>query len=339
MKTLRSYVRKTLRLSTPLRTATKVWRERNVFIIRYESAGVVGWGEAAPLEGWGSESEDECIEQITRWIECGVLPTTPSASFGVEIAILDHAARRDGQPLWHFLGGNTGRVTCQETLGSNSVKDTILSLGDAFDAGFRTVKLKVGADSLRNDVERMLKVSQSFPDMRLRLDANGSWSLADAQEFVEATRPLNIDYLEQPLQVGDIAGLVALKKLGVTVAVDEGANTQLMRTRLIEAGAVDVFVLKPSVLGSVSELRDEVSRISAEGIRVVFSSAIESAVGRNAVAHVVAGLGTTEPAGLNTGKWIEDDLAPWVIRNAEVILKGPGIGVTLAEVAEQKHGN
>ncbi len=334
---LRSYVRKTLCLSSPLRTATRVWTERVVFIIRYEAAGVVGWGEAAPLEGWGGESEIECAEQLMRWVESGVLPTTPSASFGVDLAVLDHSARCADQPLWRFLGGQSHTVSCQETLGSISPQATLQRLGVAFDAGFRTAKLKVGADALRSDVERVLKVSQSFPDMKLRLDANGSWSVADAAEFVEATREVNIDFLEQPLEVGDVLGLVELRQLGVSVAADEGAVTRVMRTRLIEAGAVDAIIIKPSVLGTVSELRDEVSRISAAGVRVVFSSAIESAIGRNTVAHVVAGLGTAEPAGLNTGKWISDDLAPWVMRGADIILDGPGIGATLADLAEQIH--
>lgn len=335
MNSQRAYVRKTLSLSVPLHTATQVWRERRVFIIRYAEGGVEGWGEAAPLPGWGSESEAECIAQLDRWVETGVLPVTPSASFGVDTAILDHSSKSAAQPLWEFLGGVSGRVTCHETLGSMSLQDTITNLAEAVEAGFSTAKLKVGAAPLQSDVDRVIEVSRSFPQLRLRLDANGSWSLKQAQDFVEATRKANIDYLEQPLSVGDALGLVELRKLGVSVAADEGANSASMRTQLIDLAAVDVMVLKPSVLGSVVALREEVSRISEAGIRVVFSSAIESAIGRTAVAHMVAAVGTNETAGLNTGKWIEDDLAVWVVRNAQIVLEGPGLGVLMTDFSEQ----
>ncbi len=331
----RAYVRKTLSLSFPLHTAARVWRERRVFIVRYVEAGFEGWGEAAPLEGWGSESEAECITQLDRWVETGVMPTTPSARFGVDTAMLDRAAKSAAQPLWEFLGGVSGSVKCHETLGSMSLQETITHLARAVEAGFRTAKLKVGADTLQNDVERVIEASRSFPQLTLRLDANGSWSLKQAQYFVEATQKTNIDYLEQPLSVGDVSGLVELRKLGVSVAADEGANSASMRTQLIDMAAVDVMVLKPSVLGSVAELREEVSRISKAGIRVVFSSAIESAIGRTAVAHIVAAIGTSETAGLNTGKWIEDDLGVWVVRNARIVLGGSGIGVSMTDFSEQ----
>src|SRR6185503_10712419 len=101
------------------------------------------------------------------------------------------------------------------------VNATLPSLGPAavseaarqsVESGFTTLKLKAGAERETDVlVERVREIRLAIgPDVRLRLDVNGAWDLATAEERLEAVARFDIEFVEQPLPAHDLEGLATL---------------------------------------------------------------------------------------------------------------------------------
>lgn len=149
--------------------------------------------------------------------------------------------------------------------------------------GCTTAKVKVAqaGQELRDDVERVAAVREVLgPQGRLRVDANGAWSLADARWAVAALSAFDLEYVEQPCaSVDDLALLrVALARAGVEVliAADESIRKAEDPMRVVRAGAADVVVLKVAPLGGV---RPALAIAAECGLPVVVSSALDTSVG------------------------------------------------------------
>ncbi len=207
--------------------------------------------------------------------------------------------------------------------------------------GCTTVKVKVAektalakdpAASMRQDIQRVRAVRQWYADQgistpKIRMDANGGWTVQQALEVIEtlaADGPL--DYVEQPCHT--VAELVEVRQnlmrrgLFVRVAADEAirktADPIVAVKEVTDAGACDVAVLKVPPLGGVDQLRRVASEVAQRGVSITVSSALDTAVGLGAGLQAAASLVhidddgmVAEPnaAGLATGTLFEQDLA------------------------------
>jgi len=158
---------------------------------------------------------------------------------------------------------------------------------------FETVKIKVaepGQDP-NADLERIWQVRRLYPNARLRLDANGGWSVEQAVAIAGAMvdNKVPLEYLEQPCAtIGELAELrVILKGNGfqIKVAADESVRKVSDPQAVVMAGAADILVLKAAPLGGVSRA----VQIAAEsGLPCAVSSALESSVGLAMGLHLAA---------------------------------------------------
>lgn len=178
----------------------------------------------------------------------------------------------------------------------------------AIASGCSTVKIKVAApgQSVADDVARVTAVRAALPGAKLRVDANGGWTLDEAREALEALGPLGLEYAEQPCaSVEELAALRAAGP-GVAIAADESIRRAEDPLRVRDAGAADVAVLKVQPLGGVRACL----RMAEElGLPVVVSSAVESSVGLRAGVALAAALPNLGFAcGLETGRLLAADL-------------------------------
>lgn len=160
--------------------------------------------------------------------------------------------------------------------------------------GCTTAKVKVAqaGQALRDDVDRVAAVREVLgPHGRVRVDANGAWSLADARWAVAALDAFDLEYVEQPCaSVEDLALLrVALARAGieVRVAADESVRKAEDPLRVARAGAADVLVLKAAPLRGV---RPALALAAECGLPVVVSSALDTSVGIAAGVALAAAL-------------------------------------------------
>ncbi|MEY4310873.1 MAG: hypothetical protein RLZ71_799, partial [Actinomycetota bacterium] len=144
-------------------------------------------------------------------------------------------------------------------------------------ASFDTVKIKVAesGQTIDDDIARVAAVRAAYPAVKIRIDANGGFSVSEALEVAE--RVGELDYFEQPCRtIGELAELRVRLAGAVRVAADESVRKVEDPMAVVHAGAADVLVLKAQPLGGVTRAL----AIAAEcGLPVTVSSALETSVG------------------------------------------------------------
>jgi O-succinylbenzoate synthase len=145
--------------------------------------------------------------------------------------------------------------------------------------GCRTVKAKVGAVPLAEDVARIAATREVLgPDGRIRIDANGGWTVDEAERAIHALAEFDLEYVEQPCATVDELAQVRkrVKYMGIPIAADESVRKAADPLAVARASAADILVLKAQPLGGIAAAL----RIAAEaGLPVVVSSALDTSVG------------------------------------------------------------
>jgi len=286
--------------------------------------GRVGLGEAAPHPLAGETVLRDMMQSIAAAQEALCQPgsvelnaaldrleavPSPEVRAGLEMACWDLAGQYAGVRLAEILA-----PTVRQQVPVNAIIDR-LGPADAASAahdfvaqGFCCLKLKVGRD-VREDVARLAAIRAAVgPRVRLRIDANGMWTLEEALDFLPQLAAYDLDYVEQP--VADVAHLAQVRRaVDVAIAADECVTDAGAVQRLATLCAADVIVVKPGLLG----LRAAVAVIrtaQASGMGVVVTSALDTSIGIAAALHLAATLpDPVLPCGLATASLLAGDLA------------------------------
>ncbi|MFC6882546.1 MULTISPECIES: L-fuconate dehydratase [Actinomadura] len=121
--------------------------------------------------------------------------------------------------------------------------------------GFSQIKLKVGAD-LDEDVRRLRLARQAVgPDVRIAVDANQRWGVAEAITWTRALADSDPYWIEEPTSPDDILGHAAVRRgvAPVKVATGEHVHNRVVFKQLLQAGAVDVVQIDAARVGGVNE--------------------------------------------------------------------------------------
>ncbi|MEU6446209.1 enolase C-terminal domain-like protein [Streptomyces sp. NPDC046979] len=121
--------------------------------------------------------------------------------------------------------------------------------------GFRQIKLKVGAD-LADDVRRLRSARAAVgPDIRIAVDANQRWNVAEAVEWTRALADSDPYWIEEPTSPDDILGHAAVRRgvAPVKVATGEHVHNRIVFKQLLQAEAIDVLQIDAARVGGVNE--------------------------------------------------------------------------------------
>jgi o-succinylbenzoate synthase len=237
--------------------------------------GPAGWGEFSPFADYGPR---ECA----RWLACAV----EAAATGWPAPV------RERVPV---------NVTVP-AVGPQQAHDIVAR------SGCRTAKVKVAepGQSVADDAGRVEAVRAAIgPDGRVRIDANGGWTVPAAAAALATLSQFGLEYAEQPCAT--LPELAELRRqVDVPLAADESIRRAEDPLRVRAAGAADVVVLKAQPLGGV---RAALEIAAACGLPVVVSSAIESSVGLAAGIALAAALPALDYAcGLATMSLLAGDV-------------------------------
>lgn len=328
-----------LPLRSPIDLGGRVIREREGAVVRVAlSSGASGLGDVAPLPGFSSETLDEALAAVRasgeEWegrpvsqspadLRALPAPSTPSAQFGLQQAVLSAVAREHGVSPAHLL-----RESARPTVSLNALlmgtPAEIVAAGRELEvgpSGYPAVKVKVG----RHDPEEEARAVSALHTLwgsavALRLDANRAWTLAEADRFADALGSTPIEYLEEPLT--DPTPLADwTTRTGIPVALDETTREQSPQKLATHAYAA-AFVIKPTLLGFFGTLR-LAERVRRAGVDLVISSAYESGIGLSGLVMLAAALGRRDvPAGLDTYRRLQHDVV-----HPRLPIRGPRIDV------------
>jgi len=155
-------------------------------------------------------------------------------------------------------------------------------------SGCRTAKVKVAepGQTLADDLERVEAVRDAIGDGRVRIDANGAWSVDEALRSLKALARFDLEYVEQPCAaVEDLAAV--RRRTDVPVAADESIRRAEDPLLVKKLEAADIAVLKVQPIGGVRACLEIAEQI---GLPVVVSSALETSVGIAAGVALAAAL-------------------------------------------------
>jgi L-alanine-DL-glutamate epimerase-like enolase superfamily enzyme len=354
---------KTTAVGLPFRrrylTATGSLDRREMIIVRVRSKdGAVGYGDAIPLNlrgGRGLAEIQADLEQICSpmivGLELGESPLPaiggvlatcratgagPQALSGVEIALLDLVGRMQGAPIWRLLGaGSHQPVECNGTLGADEPVAAGEIAAEFTEAGFKTLKIKVGTDE---DVDRVVAVRAACgSEIGLRVDANGFWSVPEAIDRLRALEPIGIELAEQPC--GTLEQLAEVRsESNIPLVADESVNTVAEAEAALRLGACDAATLKLAKVGGIG------AALGIAGIAPSYlSSALDSAIGITAAAHAAQTLPSRDfttglAHGLATSGLFTDNVADDAsLRGPSISLSDrPGLGIDIDEDAVER---
>jgi o-succinylbenzoate synthase len=329
-----------VQLSDSLGTARGAIQQREGFLVTVGYEGYHGVGEATPLPGW-TESYEECREALGRaeaiaeeldWgVALGKLDA-PAARHGISLAFAEARARASDQPLYRSLGRTetVETISVNATFPADGSPDAVArQASEAVDAGFETLKLKVGTNGIEEDIERVRAIRDTVGDeVAIRVDANGAWTIIEAREAIDSLAALDVEYVEQPLSTADLSAHAELRG-PVDIALDESLVSHNIED-VIEADAADVVVLKPMVLGGPDRTIEAALQAREAGIDPVVSNTVDAVVARTGAVHVAARIPGVGPSGLATARLLETDLAPdpAPVTDGEIsVPQDPGLGL------------
>ncbi|MYH72578.1 MAG: o-succinylbenzoate synthase [Acidimicrobiia bacterium] len=295
-----------LKLRLPVITGRGTITQRYGLLVHISDGGVTGWGEAMPLPGWPGADLSATQRALEAWAadpDPGGLPSERFAHGAVELALLDLEARRTGKTQAEVLADDQPVADSVEL---NALVNDAHAAAAAEDIGFRTVKLKVGASDLDEDLASVAAVRSVIgADTRLRLDANGAWTAGEAAEALARLEQFEIEYVEEP-----VAGIESLAQVApqspIPVAVDDSlgsADAQIPES-------IAVVVVKPMALGGPRTAYAAAHRWIEQGRKVVVTNFFDSAIGQHAALSVAAALpGPPQVHGAITTNLFTRDLA------------------------------
>src|SRR5258708_2236602 len=170
--------------------------DRRMLLVEAESDGVAGWGEC--VAGEGPFYAPETVETAWHILHDFIWPLLKGREFeradeilaildpirghnmakgAVESALWDAEAKQKGIPLWKLLGGAHQEISCGVSIGiKGTLEELVATVERELAAGYQRIKIKIKPG---NDVAPVESLRLQFPRIRLMVDANSAYRLAD----------------------------------------------------------------------------------------------------------------------------------------------------------------
>lgn len=137
-------------------------------------------------------------------------PHLPGTLAAIDIALHDAFGKLLGIPVVDLYGRKVKALPTSITIG---IKDTAEMLEEAkgnYAAGFKIIKIKTG-QNVEEDIERVTKLTELFGGkMKIRVDANQGYDIHQLKYYLDKTKHLSTELVEQPLPVASESDLLAL---------------------------------------------------------------------------------------------------------------------------------
>jgi o-succinylbenzoate synthase len=288
----------------PLKTSHGVWKIREGIIIQLtDNLGRSQQGEIAPIPWFGSES----IKQAISWCQ----------QIGENITIEQIYHIPDHLPACQFGFGsaltafNSPAVSATiSTLNLSALLPSgtaaIASIPRLSAQGYSTFKWKIGVLPIAEEMAIWKQLIAALPaQAKLRLDANGGLTYAEAIQWLEiCSQEPRIELIEQPLGVDMLDQMQELaQRYDPPIAIDESVATFAKIQTAYAQGWRGIYVIKPGIAGFPWRLSEFINQHQLD---VVFSSVMETSVGRAAAFQLAAELNLTRSMGFGVDEWFSD---------------------------------
>lgn len=344
-----------LALNEPFSIAYKTEQCVSVWVVRLTADnGMQGFGLAHPLTAVTGEIPEACAwalrparltllerRELThpkslfhQW--AADAPRSPAAWAAVDMALHDLWARGLGLPLADLLGREVRPLPTAMTLGIRTKEETLAEARTFIGMGAKILKLKIG-----RDVEADLAMTEALRAalgnaIGLRVDANQGYSLADLNRFLDGAASMDLEFIEQPLPVGQEDALRTLpEEVRAHIVLDESIHTPAHALECcrkpLPAGIFNIKLMK---CGGIGEALVIANIAAAADIALMWGCGIESRLSLAAALHAAYACRNTRYLDLDGDYDLVRELGGGGYSMAQGLLRTldlPGLGTWLVE--------
>jgi len=265
---------------------------RDNLMLEIEHDGLIGFGEAAPIERYGQDwrsaaaAVDAMVAKLedpaTFYAAAGELavPGQPAAEAALDMALRDLAGKRLGVPYYELLGIDPRTMPpTSYTIGMDTPEIVEAKVREA--GHFSVFKVKMGSD----DDRAVLETVRSVTHRPIRVDANEGWSLDEAKSRLEWLQAMGVELVEQPLPAAELEATAELRRQSpLPLFADESVHRAADIPRL--ATAFDGINIKLMKCGGMGEALRMIHTARAHGMQVMLGCMIESSLAITAAAQL-----------------------------------------------------
>jgi muconate cycloisomerase len=350
-----------LPLAKPIRLSDMEIATSENLLVRLEADdGVVGWGEAPAAPTMTGETVARLVAAIDYLAPAVVgrafddpaalvramddrLYANQSAKSAIEMAAFDVAGKSAGRPLVEMLGGvRRERIPVLWMLGKGEAEADIEDGRRKMQFGFQSFKIKVGVNPVAVDADRCRRIRAALGDMvMLSADANQAWTVDQALDFVRRAEDARLDFLEQPVNGADVAGMARVAAATATpLGADEGLHGIADIERHHQANAARGGSLKLIKFGGLERTSEAAGLSDALGMKVNLAGKIaESSVATAALLHLAGAVPAIDWGLSLSSQYLAADIAaePIEIVDGHARLPtSPGLGIEVDEDAVKR---
>lgn len=328
-----SYFNYNLQFKFPAGTSRGILEHKPSSFLIIEKDGVIGIGECSTIPDLSIDPPTtyfQKLDEVCRSINEGGDPNSidlsayPSIAFGLETALLDLVVN-GSKCLFPsaFTEGKAGiPINGLVWMGDKAFMQK--QIREKIDAGYRCIKLKVGAIDFDTELEIIANIRKQFSpdDMEIRLDANGGYAPENALEKLNRLSAFSIHSIEQPIEQKQFDAMAELcRQSPIPIVLDEeiiGVNSGEKET-LLQTIKPAYIILKPSLIGGFKQSEEWIRLAEKQNVDWWITSALESNIGLNAIAQWTFTLNSKLPQGLGTGQLYHNNIpSPLEIENAKL---------------------
>jgi L-alanine-DL-glutamate epimerase-like enolase superfamily enzyme len=267
-----------------------------VVFVQIEHDGIVGFGEAAPSNRYGESVETVeaffakvdvrrfvdpfQLESILDYVD-GIAADNTSAKAAIDIALHDWIGKKVGLPLYKYWGLDKQKAPLTSmTIGIDEPEMIQRKVREAEE--YPILKIKLG----RANDEEVIRAIRQVTKKALRVDANEGWKTKEvALEKIKWLEQEGVEFVEQPLPAGDLAGTAWLRdRVNLPLIADEN-SIRLSDVSSLQ-GVFDGINIKLMKCTGLREALKMVHTARACGLKVMVGCMIESSVGISAAAQL-----------------------------------------------------
>jgi len=336
-------------LVAPFVTSMGIEYDEEHIIIRVDAEGVTGWGESV-AEGTPFYSY-ETVQTAWHVLRDFLIPELVGkeiasiddaiatgarvrghrmAKAGLEAALWDAFAKREGKPLSWLLGGTRKRIDVGVSIGIQSSPSELLQKVDGYlREGYRRIKIKIAPGT---DIALVEAIRRVHPDVPLQVDANSAYELSDAGLF-RAMDPYDLLLIEQPLSCDDIYDHSKLQReLKTPICLDESIHSLADARAALELKSCRVINIKPGRVGGFTESKKIHDLCASLNVPVWHGGMLESGIGRAGNVALASLPNFTLPGDISASKrYYKEDIVDPAFEVAPdgtmTVPTGAGIGV------------
>jgi L-alanine-DL-glutamate epimerase-like enolase superfamily enzyme len=199
--------------------------------------------------------------------------------------------------------------------------------------GFTTLKTKAGSDA-DEDVEMVRGIRDAVGDrLKLRVDPNTAYSLAEAKELAKRLEEYDLEYWEQPIPAEPLSEAAELRRsTKIPIALNESVIDAASVHAILQADAAAFLLPDTHTSGGIWPCVQIGHLGEAAGIPVIMHCSHDLGPKTAAMLHVAAACPAYSLANDSTYYGLEDDITtePFRIERGRIAVPTtPGLGIEI----------